>query len=172
MPVGRFPCALRSRHHSSLSLAGLLSASRTPGTGKSHLAIALSIRACLAGRRVQFAPATQWVARLSEAQRQGETELRRLSFVPLIDVDEVGMSRSIPRPPALMFSLVSSRYERESMIVTSYKPFRGWGEIFGDDTGATAMIGRLIHHAEILSLEGDSYRLRRKDLDARPARPR
>jgi len=63
-----------------------------PGTGKTHLAIALSIRACLAGHRVQFQTATEWVARLSEAKRQGdlETELRRLSFVPLIVVDEVG----------------------------------------------------------------------------------
>jgi DNA replication protein DnaC len=69
-----------------------------------------------------------------------------------------------------MFSLVSSRYERASMIVTSNKPFSAWGEIFGDDMAATAMIDRLIHHAEILSLKGDSYRLRGKDLDARPAR--
>src|SRR5215212_7508897 len=115
-----------------------------PGTGKTHLAIAVSIRACLAGQRVQFATATQWVARLSEAKRQGslEAELRR-------------------------FSLVSSRYERASMIVTSNKPFSAWGEIFGDDMAATAMIDRLIHHAEILSLKGDSYRLRGKDLDAR-----
>src|ERR1700752_5207785 len=70
-----------------------------------------------------------------------------------------------------MFSLVSNRYERASMIVTSNKPFSAWGEIFGDDMAATAMIDRLIHHSEILSLKGDSYRLRGKELDARPARP-
>jgi DNA replication protein DnaC len=67
-----------------------------------------------------------------------------------------------------MFSLVSSRYERASMIVTSNKPFSAWGEIFGDDAVATAMLDRLVHHAEILALKGDSYRLRGKDLDARP----
>ena len=67
-----------------------------------------------------------------------------------------------------MFSLVSSRYERASMIVTSNKPFSSWGEIFGDDVVAAAMIDRLVHHAEILALKGDSYRLRGKDLDARP----
>src|SRR5215510_5449256 len=63
-----------------------------PGTGKTHLAIAVSIRACLAGQRVQFATATEWVARLAEHKRQGtlETELRRLGFIPLIVVDEVG----------------------------------------------------------------------------------
>src|SRR5881397_358687 len=140
-----------------------------PGTGKTHLAVALSIRACLAGHRVQFATATQWVARLSEAKRQGslESELRRLSFIPLLVVDEVGYIPFDPEAANLMFSLVSSRYERASMIVTSNKPFSAWGEIFGDDVAATAMIDRLIHHAEILSLKGDSYRLRGKDLDAR-----
>src|ERR671917_1981802 len=137
-----------------------------PGTGKTHLAIALSIRACLAGQRVQFATATQWVARLSDAKRHGnlEAELRRLSFIPLIVVDEVGYIPFDPEAANLMFSLVSSRYERASMIVTSNKPFSAWGEIFGDEVTAVAMIDRLVHHAEILSLKGDSYRLRDKDL--------
>src|SRR6187549_3656471 len=141
-----------------------------PGTGKTHLAIALSIRACLAGQRVQFATATQWVARLSEAKRHGslEAELRRLSFVPLIVVDEVGYIPFDPEAANLMFSLVSSRYERASMIVTSNKPFSAWGEIFGDEVTAVAMIDRLVHHSEILSLKGDSFRLRDKDLGARP----
>src|SRR5881227_1635460 len=140
-----------------------------PGTGKTHLAIALSVRACLAGQRVQFATATEWVARLSEAKRQDtlETELRRLSFIPLLVIDEVGYIPFDPEAASLMFSLVSNRYERASMIVTSNKPYRKWGEIFGDDMAATAMIDRLIHHSEILSLKGDSYRLRGKDLDAR-----
>jgi DNA replication protein DnaC len=140
-----------------------------PGTGKTHLAIAISIRACLAGQRVQFATATQWVARLSEAKRQStlEAELKRLSFIPLIVVDEVGYIPFDPEAANLMFSLVSNRYERASMIVTSNKPFSKWGEIFGDDMAATAMIDRLIHHSEILSLKGDSYRLRGKDLDTR-----
>jgi hypothetical protein len=139
------------------------------GTGKTHLSIAVSIRACLAGQRVQFATATEWVARLSDAKRHGnlEAELRRLSFIPLIVVDEVGYIPFDPEAANLMFSLVSSRYERASMIVTSNKPFSAWGEIFGDDMAATAMIDRLIHHAEILSLKGDSYRLRGKQ-DARP----
>jgi DNA replication protein DnaC len=143
-----------------------------PGTGKSHLAIALSIRACLAGQRVQFATATEWVARLGDAKRQGslETELRRLSFVPLIVVDEVGYIPFDPEAANLMFSLVSARYERASVIVTSNKPFSAWGEIFGDEVVAVAMIDRLVHHAEILALKGDSYRLRDKDLGSPPPR--
>jgi DNA replication protein DnaC len=141
-----------------------------PGTGKTHLAIAISIRACLAGQRVQFATATEWVARLGEAKRQGglEAELRRLSFIPLIVVDEVGYIPFDPEAANLMFSLVSARYERASMIVTSNKPFSAWGEIFGDEVTATAMIDRLVHHAEILALKGDSYRLRDKDLGGPP----
>src|SRR5580692_10703479 len=144
-----------------------------PGTGKTHLATALGVRACLAGQRVQFATATQWVARLAEAKRQGqlETELKRLALIPLLVVDEVGYIPFDPEAANLMFALVSSRYERASMIVTSNKPFSAWGEIFGDDMVATAMIDRLIHHAEILSLKGDSYRLRGKDLGPRPAPP-
>lgn len=63
-----------------------------------------------------------------------------------------------------MFSLVSARYERASLIVTSNKAFSAWGEIFGDEVTAAAMIDRLVHHAEILALKGDSYRLRDKDL--------
>jgi DNA replication protein DnaC len=139
-----------------------------PGTGKSHLAIAISIRACLAGQRVAFATATEWVARLSEAKRHGslQAELRRLGFVPLIVVDEVGYIPFDPEAANLMFSLISARYERASVIVTSNKPFSAWGEIFGDEVVAAAMIDRLVHHAEILALKGDSYRLRDKDLGA------
>jgi DNA replication protein DnaC len=120
---------------------------------------------------VQFATATEWVARLAEHKRHGslEAELRRLGFIPLICVDEVGYIPFDPEAANLMFSLVSSRYERASMIVTSNKPFSAWGEIFGDDVVAAAMIDRLVHHAEILALKGDSYRLRGKDLDARRA---
>jgi len=141
-----------------------------PGTGKSHLAVALSIRACLAGQRVAFATATEWVGRLSEAKRQGtlQAELRRLGFIPLIVVDEVGYIPFDPEAANLMFSLVSARYERASLIVTSNKPFSAWGEIFGDEVVAAAMIDRLVHHAEILSLKGDSYRLRDKDLGHPP----
>ena len=143
-----------------------------PGTGKTHLAIALGIRACLGGQRVAFATATEWVARLGEAKRAGEleAELRRLSYVPLVVVDEVGYIPFDPEAANLMFSLVSARYERASLIVTSNKPFSAWGEIFGDEVVAAAMIDRLVHHAEILGLKGDSFRLRDKDLGSPPPR--
>jgi DNA replication protein DnaC len=143
-----------------------------PGTGKTHLAIALSIRACLAGQRVLFKTATEWVAHLGEAQRQGrlDEELARLQRIPLLICDEVGYIPFDPQAASLMFMLVSRRYEHASLIVTSNKPFSAWGEIFGDDAAAVAMVDRLIHHAEILSLKGDSYRLKDRDLGPRPAR--
>ncbi len=141
-----------------------------PGTGKTHLGIALGIRACLAGQRVHFATATEWVARLGDAKRQGnlEAELARVGRIPLLVVDEVGYIPFDPEAANLMFSLVSERYERASLIVTSNKAFSAWGEIFGDEVTAAAMIDRLVHHAEILALKGDSFRLRDKDLGAPP----
>ena len=141
-----------------------------PGTGKTHLAIAIGIRACLAGHRVRFHSATEWVARLAEAKRDGrlEDELSVLRRIPLLVVDEVGYIPFDPQAANLMFALVSSRYERASMIVTSNKPFSRWGEIFGDEIVAAAMIDRLVHHAEILNLKGDSYRLKDKELGSPP----
>jgi DNA replication protein DnaC len=137
-----------------------------PGTGKTHLAIALGIRACLAGHRVAFRTATEWVALLTDAQRHGrlDAELDRLQRIPLLIVDEVGYIPFDPQAANLMFMLISRRYERASLIVTSNKPFSAWGEIFGDDIVAAAMIDRLVHHAEILALKGDSYRLKDRDL--------
>jgi DNA replication protein DnaC len=143
-----------------------------PGTGKTHLAIALGIRACLAGQRVLFKTATEWVALLADAQRQGhlDDELKRLERIPLLVCDEVGYIPFDPQAANLMFMLVARRYERASLIVTSNKPFSAWGEIFGDDAVAIAMVDRLVHHAELLSLKGDSYRLKDRDLGARVGR--
>ena len=141
-----------------------------PGTGKTHLAIALSIRACLAGQRVQFATATQWVARLAEAHHAGrlQGELIRLGRYPLLVVDEVGYIPFEAEAANLFFQLVSGRYERASLIVTSNKPFGRWGEVFGDEVVAAAMIDRLVHHAEVIALKGDSYRLKDRDLGRVP----
>jgi DNA replication protein DnaC len=142
-----------------------------PGTGKTHLAIGLGIRACQAGHRVLFATAAQWVARLAEAHAAGrlQDELVRVGRYPLIVVDEVGYIPFEAEAANLFFQLVSARYERASLIVTSNKPFGRWGEVFGDDVVAAAMIDRLVHHAEVIALKGDSYRLRDRDLGRVPA---
>ncbi|MGX7724544.1 IS21-like element helper ATPase IstB [Rhodococcus sp. 105337] len=141
-----------------------------PGTGKTHLAIGLGIRACQAGYRTLFATAAEWVARLAEAHHQDrlQQELVRLGRYPLVIVDEVGYIPFEPEAANLFFQLVSSRYERASLVVTSNKPFGRWGEVFGDDIVAAAMIDRLVHHAEVVALKGDSYRLKDRDLGRVP----
>jgi DNA replication protein DnaC len=141
-----------------------------PGTGKTHLAIGLAVRACQAGHRVAFATAAEWVDRLAAAHHAGhlQAELTKLSRYPLIVVDEVGYIPFEAEAANLFFQLVSNRYERASVIVTSNKPFGRWGEVFGDETVAAAMIDRLVHHAEVHSLKGDSYRMRGRQLGRVP----
>ena len=97
-----------------------------------------------------------------------QDELRRLGRYPLLVVDEVGYIPFEPEAANLFFQLVSSRYERASLIVTSNKPFGRWGQAFGDDVVAAAMIDRLVHHADVVNLKGDSYRLRNRDLGRVP----
>ena len=118
-------------------------------------------------------PPPNWVARLAEAHHAGriQAELIRLGRYPLIVVDEVGYIPFEPEAANLFFQLVSSRYERASLIVTSNKAFGRWGEVFGDDVVAAAMIDRLVHHAEVITLKGDSYRLRDRDLGRTTPRP-
>ncbi|MFC7383694.1 IS21-like element helper ATPase IstB [Sphaerisporangium rhizosphaerae] len=142
-----------------------------PGTGKTHLSVGLGIRACQAGHRVAFATAADWVARLADAHATGalQTELTKLSRIPVLIVDEVGYIPFEPQAANLFFQLVSSRYERASLIVTSNKPFGRWGEVFSDDIVAAAMIDRLVHHAEVISMKGDSYRLKNRNLGRVPA---
>jgi DNA replication protein DnaC len=141
-----------------------------PGTGKTHLAIGLSIRACQAGHRVAFATAAEWVDRLATAHSNSrlQDELRRLGRYPLLIVDEVGYIPFEADAANLFFQFISARYERASVIVTSNKPFGRWGETFGDPVVAAAMIDRLVHHAEVISLKGDSYRLKDRDLGRVP----
>ncbi len=135
-----------------------------PGTGKTHLSIALGVQAARRGYRVAFATATQWVLRLSQAQRAGNLadELERLGRIPLLVVDEVGYIPFDPDAVSLFFQLVSSRYEQSSLIVSSNKSFSAWAEIFGDAVAVEAMVDRLVHHSHIISLKGDSYRLKDK----------
>ncbi len=145
-----------------------------PGTGKTHLSIALGVQAARRGHRVAFASAQDWVGRLAAAKRAGrlEDELDRLRRVPLVIVDEVGYIPFDPDAASLFFSLISSRYERASLIVSSNKSFSTWPEIFGDAAAVEAMVDRLVHHAEVLVLQGDSYRLKDRTKEAVPKKPR
>jgi DNA replication protein DnaC len=142
-----------------------------PGTGKTHLATALGVAAARHGYRVLFATATDWVTRLTEAHRAGRLpqELTRLRRYGLIIVDEVGYLPFEQDAANLFFQLVSSRYEHASLILTSNLPFSGWGGVFGDQAVAAAMIDRIVHHADVLTLKGASYRLRGRGIDSLPS---
>src|ERR671924_1460040 len=142
----------------------LQSVALSPGTGKTHLSIALGVQAAPRGHRVAFATSHEWVLRLGEAKRTGhlDDELERLGRVPLVICDEVGYIPFDPEAAALFFALVSSRYERCSLIVSSNKTFSAWPEIFGDAVAVAAMVDRLVHHAEVIVLKGDSYRFKGK----------
>jgi len=142
-----------------------------PGTGKTHLATALGVIAAHQGQRVLFATATEWVTRLSDAHRQGRLpqELARLRRYGLIIVDEVGYLPFEQDSANLFFQLVSSRYEHASLVLTSNLPFSGWGTVFGDQVVAAAMIDRIVHHAEVITLKGASYRLRGRGIDSLPS---
>ncbi len=140
-----------------------------PGTGKTHLAIGLGIRAAHAGHKVAFATASHWVMRLARAHNAGtlEAELRRLARIPLLIIDEVGYIPFEGHAANLMFHLIASRYESAATIVTSNRAFSRWAEIFTDEVVAAAIIDRLVHHADVIALNGDSYRLKNK----RPGHP-
>ena len=142
-----------------------------PGTGKTHLATALGVAACQAGHRVLFATATGWITRLTDAYRAGRLaqELARLRRYGLISADEVGYLPFEQDAANLFFQLVSSRYEHASLVLTSNLPFSGWGGVFGDQAVAAAMIDRIVHHADVLTLKGASYRLRGRGIDSLPS---
>src|SRR3954465_907431 len=141
-----------------------------PGTGKTHWAIALAIKACQNGHRVAFATAQQWVDRLDGAQHRNalDDELRRLERYGLLIVDEIGYLPLERQAANLLFAPPPRRYERGSIIVTSNRGFEAWGEILSDAMVAAALIDRLVHHAHIVTLKGKSYRPRERGTARHP----
>jgi DNA replication protein DnaC len=133
-----------------------------PGTGKSHLALALGVEAVKAGRSVYFATLADIIASLAKAEREGQLRerIRFLARTALLIVDEIGYLPLTPGGANLFFQLVNARYERGAMILTSNRGFGEWAEIFGDAVVATALLDRLLHHAVVIQIEGSSYRLR------------
>ncbi|MEU4084658.1 ATP-binding protein [Streptomyces aureus] len=132
--------------------------------GKTHLAIGLGVKAAHAGHSVLFDTASNWITRLATAHQAGrlEAELKKIRRYQLIIIDEVGYIPFDQDAANLFFQLIASRYEQGSVMVTSNLPFGRWGETFSDDVVAAAMIDRLVHHAEVLTLTGDSYRTRQR----------
>jgi DNA replication protein DnaC len=133
-----------------------------PGTGKTHLATALGVEAVKAGKSVYFGTLADIVASLAKAEREGQLK-ERIRFIArnaLLIVDEIGYLPVTAGGANLFFQLVNARYERGAMILTSNRGFGEWGDIFGDQVVATALLDRLLHHAQVIQIEGSSYRLR------------
>jgi len=134
-----------------------------PGTGKTHLAIALGHEAIKAGKSVYFASLAEIITSLVKAEREGNLvhRIRYLSRAQLLIVDEVGYLPLEKGGANLFFQLVNARYERGAMILTSNRGFQEWGEVFGDNVVAAALLDRLLHHAVVIQIDGNSYRLRK-----------
>ena len=133
-----------------------------PGTGKSHLATALGVNAIKAGKSVYRTTLTDLVDTLAKVHRDGQlaNKLRQLCRPALLIIDEIGYL-PLPKDGAnLFFQLVSARYEKGAMILTSNRTFGEWAEVFGDPVVATALLDRLLHHAIVIQIEGASYRLK------------
>ena len=133
-----------------------------PGVGKTHLALSLAVAAAEHGRRVYFTTLADLLHSLEEAQGAGRLthRLRTLVFPSLMIIDEIGYLPISRTGAMLFFQLLTRRYEHASTILTSNKGFDEWGEIFGDEVMAAALVDRLVHHCHIVNIRGNSYRLR------------
>ena len=133
-----------------------------PGVGKTHLAISLAIEAAQSGRRVYYGTLADLITSLEEAKAAGKFthRLKTLTYPSLLVVDEIGYLPVSPTGAMLFFQLINRRYERHSTVITSNKGFEEWGQIFGDEVMAAALIDRLLHHCHIVNIRGNSYRMR------------
>jgi DNA replication protein DnaC len=135
-----------------------------PGVGKTHLAVALGLKACAAGYRTLFATAATLITALTRAQSENrlEEKLKVLTQPKLLIIDEIGYLPLGPSGANLLFQLIARRYERGSIILTSNQSLTGWSDVFGDPIIATAILDRLLHHSTMLNVKGESYRLKEK----------
>lgn len=133
-----------------------------PGTGKTHLAVALGLSACRAGMRTKFVTAAALVNQLEAAQQQFSLDrlLKRLDKLDLLIVDELGYLSFSRSAAELLFQVFAERYERRSLLVTSNLAFGDWGQIFQGERMTAALLDRLTHHCEIFEMNGESFRFK------------
>jgi len=135
-----------------------------PGVGKTHLAVALGMKACEQGVRTLFVTATALITTLGKALAEGKLDerLKLLTQPQLLICDEIGYLPIDRQGANLFFQLVSRRYERGSIIITSNQSLGAWGEVFGDTVIASAILDRLLHHSITINIKGESFRLKEK----------
>ena len=135
-----------------------------PGTGKTHLAVALGLKATQQGYRTLFTAALPLIATLTKADADNRLNerLKQYCLPKLLVIDEIGYIPIDRHGAYLFFQLISRRYERGAIILTSNQSFGQWADVFGDPIIATAILDRLLHHSHVLNIQGDSYRLKEK----------
>jgi DNA replication protein DnaC len=133
-----------------------------PGVGKTHLCIALAVKALAAGHSALFTTLSQLAEALETASYPSlvRQRLRRYTTPSVLIIDEVGYTRLTPEQSHHFFELVTARYEHGSILLTSNTSFSEWGNLLGNEVLATALLDRLLHHAEVLSVTGRSYRMK------------
>jgi DNA replication protein DnaC len=134
-----------------------------PGIGKTHLAIAFGRTAVEKGYKVCFERVTSLIKLLktAEVQKTSEYRIRRIMKSDLVIIDEIGYTPIEKREANLFFNMISELYEKVSVIVTSNKSFEAWAEMMGDSVMTTALLDRLLHHARVFTLDGESYRIKK-----------
>jgi DNA replication protein DnaC len=134
----------------------------TPGTGKTHLATALGVKACEKGYEVRFFRVADLVGQLEEAAKEGTLQRlkRQIEKCDLLILDELGYVPFQKQGSELLFHIIADCYEHKSVIVTSNLEFGQWNRVFGDNRLTSALVDRLVHHAHIIAFTGESYRLK------------
>lgn len=144
-----------------------------PGIGKTHLAISFGLAAVAKGYTVCFERVTNLMRLLKTAgiQRMSDFRIRKILKSNLLIIDEIGYTPIERKEANLFFNLVSELYEKSSVVITSNKSFTDWAEMLGDEVMTTAMLDRLLHHAQVFNLDGESYRLKDKPRKKKEERP-
>ena len=134
-----------------------------PGIGKTHLAIAFGRAAVEKGYKVCFERVTNLIKLLktAEVQKTSEYRIRRIMKSDLVIIDEIGYTPIEKREANLFFNMISELYEKVPLVVTSNKSFESWAEMMGDTVMTTALLDRLLHHAKVFTLDGESYRIKK-----------